>query len=265
MTSPDRFTTDKTYSPSTIHKLQQESKEAAALRAHADTKSRMDAAGGSFIGIILGGFANVAMAIGKALSDLAEALFGNYTGSNASLVVISDGMTGLNNRLDLMDDVSGYGGMIMSKNWRYNGGDTYKKVKFDTPYGPPKNVVYDGANHRIILAKGTWNVSLLLATSPINGAVWTRVRLDTYTPKGVLHTRKWLDWQSGPQNHTAFHQVPVICETDGYYVEAWFTHNGLWWTIFGGTERTLMYVNRWDVRTENNPNIPSPPDGGDVS
>lgn len=265
MTSPDRFSTDKTYSPSTIHRLQEQSKEAAALEAHAGTKARMDSAGGSFVGIILGGFANVAMAIGKALSDLAEALFGNYTGSNASLVVISDGMTGIVNRIDVMEKVSGYGGMFMTKNYRYGSGSEFRKIKFDGEYGPPKNTIVDTANNRIYLAQGTWSVSLHVATGPGSGGTTSRGRIDVYYPDGTLLSRRSLDWASSGSGTTAFHQVPVVTTEPGCYVEAWYTHTGLWWTVLGGTERTLMFVNRWDIDTDNAVSMPEVPDGGDVT
>ena len=199
------------------------------------------------------------------VDGIADALFGNYTGGAGPLVRLSDGMTALNNRLDLMSDVSGYGGMFMSNNYRFGGGNNYKKLRFDSPYGPPKNVTLDTTNHRIVLAKGTWSVSLLVAMAPINGSGWVRARIDCYAPGGQLHSRRWLDWRSGPETGSQFHQVPVIAPESGYYVEAWLTHDALWWTVMGGTERTLFFVNRWDVRTTNELENTSPGDGGDVS
>ena len=88
MTSPDRFSTDKTYSPSTIHRLQEQSKEAAALEAHAGTKAIMDAAGNSFFLNILSGFFSIGEAIGDFIDSLANALFGRYNGDHPTLEAI---------------------------------------------------------------------------------------------------------------------------------------------------------------------------------
>ena len=199
------------------------------------------------------------------VGSIADALFGTYTGSAGPLVRLSDGMTALNNRLDLMSDVSGYCGAFMSNNYRFEGGNNYKKLRFDSLYGPPKNASLDAANHRIVLAKGTWSVSLLTAMSPIDATTWVRARIDCRAPDGSLHSRRWLDGRSGPQNGTQFHQVPVIARENGYYIEAHLTHDAWWWTVMGGTERTLLFVNRWDIRTTNDFENRSPGNGGDVT
>ena len=202
-------------------------------------------------------------AVDDFFSMIANALFG--PGPGGGLVRLSDGMTELNQRLDLMEDVSGYCGAFMSNNYRFEGGNNYKKLRFDTLYGPPKNASLDAANHRIVLAKGTWSVSLLTAMRAIDGTGWVRARIDCRAPDGSLHSRRWLDSRSGPQNGSQFHQVPVIAPENGYYVEAWLTHNALWWTVLGGTERTLLFVNRWDIRTDNDFENAAPGEGGDVS
>lgn len=88
MTSPDQFSTGKTYSPSTVHRLQQESKESAALQAHAGTKALMDAAGNSFFLNILSGFFSIGEAIGDFLGSLGDALFGRYNGGHPTLEAI---------------------------------------------------------------------------------------------------------------------------------------------------------------------------------
>lgn len=200
---------------------------------------------------------------GGLLGHIADLLFGPGTAGPAQR--LSDGMTALNNRLDLMSDVSGYCGAFMSNNYRFEGGNNYKKLRFDSLYGPPKNASLDAANHRIVLAKGTWSVSLLTAMSPIDATTWVRAHIDCRAPDGSLHSRRWLDGRSGPQNGTQFHQVPVIARENGYYIEAHLTHDAWWWTVMGGTERTLLFVNRWDIRTTNDFENRTPGNGGDVT
>lgn len=233
-------------------------------QANPDMWANAEAARAGFFGSVLSGFASIGMAIGQALADIAAAFLGNYTGNNQALLVISDGMTELNGRLDLMENVSGYGGMIISKNYRFAGGSTFKKIPFDREYGPPKNVVYDKVNNRIILAKGTWNVSLLVSMSNGNGNPVINARINVYKPDGSLYSRRWLKWESQPEG-SAFHQVPVIAPESGYYVEVDLTHSALWWHVLGGTERTLLFVNRWDVATTNDAELTNPPDGGDIA
>ena len=223
--------------------------------------------GGNILEQIFEGIGGIGAALAEGVNGIigmiADALFG--PGGGSPIVRLSDGMTALNNRLDLMSDISGYCGAFMSNNYRFGGGNNYKKLRFDSLYGPPKNASLDAANHRIILAKGTWSVSLLTAMAPIDGTNWVRARIDCRAPDGSLHSRRWLDGRSGPQNGTQFHQVPVIAPENGYYIEAHLTHDAWWWTVMGGTERTLLFVNRWDIRTTNDFENTSPGNGGDVS
>lgn len=205
---------------------------------------------------------------GGLLGILANLLFGPGAGLPAAR--ISDGMTELRNRVDLMEDVSGYGGMILSNHHRVYGGNTYKVVPFNTPYGPnTPSVQLDTANHRIYLARGTWSVSLLLAVPPAGvtgGPTWFRATITAYLPDGTEYLNQWLDWRSGEFPHGYFAQVPLIIPDDsGYYVQIRFTHNTGNWRIFGGTDRSKFWVNRWDLRTDENNLIIDPPEGPDVT
>lgn len=201
---------------------------------------------------------------GGLLGHIADLLFGSGPAGPAQR--LSDGMTELNGRLDLMADVSGYGGMVMSNHHRFSGGSTYKVVPFNTPYGPTTpSVTVDTANHRIYLARGTWSVSALFSTSSGIGAPpWFRATITVYRPNGAEYLNQWLDWQ--PPTHNAyFAQVPLIIPDDGgYYVCVRFTHSGQVWRLLGGTDRSKFWVNRWDLRTDENNLIIDPPDGPDI-
>lgn len=202
---------------------------------------------------------------GGLLSHIADLLFGSGQGAPATR--LSDGMTELNNRLDLMADVSGYGGMIMSMNRRMTGG--YKTVPFDTKYGPhtPHSVEVDTVNHQFVLSRGTWSVNVLLTVPPhgILGSVgWHRATITSYYPDGTEHMNQWLDWRSGENPHSFYAQVPLVVAEDGYTVKVRYQANGVIWTLFGGTDRSKFWVNRWDLRTDDNNVIIDPPDGPDV-
>ena len=202
---------------------------------------------------------------GGLLSHIANFLFG--FGHGAPAVRLSDGMTELNNRLDLMEDVSGYGGMILSKNRRFVSSE-YRDVPFDTQYGPhtPHSVEVDTAGHRFVLSAGTWSINALLVT-PQTGVladdVWHRATITSYYPDGTEHMNQWLDWRSGINPDSFFAQVPlVVPNDDGYYVKVRFRASTR--TLLGGTDRTKFWVNRWDLRTENNNVIINTGDGPDV-
>ena len=202
---------------------------------------------------------------GGLLGHIADLLFGS--GPAAPAKRLSDGMTELNSRLDLMEDVSGYGGLIMSNTHRFSGGSTYKVMPFNTQYGPSTpSVSLDTANHRIYLARGTWSVSALLTTS--DGGISTPPRFEAaitaYRANGTEYLTQWLRWQ--PRHEESFFaQVPLVIPDDsGYYVTIRFTHSGQWWRVLGGTDRSKFWVNRWDLRTDENNLIIDPPDGPDV-
>ena len=202
---------------------------------------------------------------GGLLSHIADFLFGSGQGAPATR--LSDGMTELNQRLDLMDDVSGYGGMILSQHRGMTGG--YKTIPFDTQYGPhtPHSVEVDTANHRFVLAAGTWSVNALI-THPQTGALagdnWSRATITSYYPDGTQHMNQWLDWRAGTNPHAFFAQVPLVVPEDGYYVEVRFAVDGVRRTVLGGTDRSKFWVNRWNLSIDNNNVIIDPPTGPDV-
>ena len=203
---------------------------------------------------------------GGLLSHIADLLFGSGPASPAQR--LSDGMTELNNRLDLMEDVSGYGGMIMSNNHRFTG-STYKTIPFNTQYGPnTPSVSLDTTNHRIYLARGTWSINLLISVpqaGALGGDTWMRPAIRVHRPDGSEYLTQWLDWRSGTNPHAYYAQIPLIVPNDdGFYVEALFRQSSLNFPILGGTDRSKFWVNRWDLRTDENNLIIDPPDGPDV-
>lgn len=202
---------------------------------------------------------------GGLLGNIANFLFGAGAGSPAAR--LSDGMTELNERIDLMTQVSGFGAMIMSQNRTMTGG--YKVVPFDTPYGPytEHSVEVDTDNHQFVLSRGTWSVNVLLTVPPhglLGGVGWHRATVTSYRPDGTEHMNQWLDWRSGENPHSFFAQVPLVVPEDGYTVKIRYQANGVIWPLLGGTDRSKFWVNRWDLRTDNNNVIINPGDGPDV-
>ena len=203
---------------------------------------------------------------GGLLGHVADLLFGPGPAGPAQR--LSDGMTELNQRLDLMDDVSGYGAMIMANNHRFTG--DYKTIPFNRQYGPstPWSVTVDTSNNRFILKAGTWSVNLLLTvpqSGALGGEAWFRPAITVYRANGTEYLNQWLDWRSGTNPHSFFAQIPLVIPDDsGFYIQARFTQNTTFFRILGGTDRSKFWVNRWDMRTDNNNMIINPPDGPDI-
>ena len=225
--------------------------------------------GGNILEQIFEGIGGIGAALAEGINGvlglIADALFG--PGAGMPIPRLADGMTELNGRLDLMEDVSGYGGMILGQNRRFVSSE-YRVVPFDTQYGPhtEHSVEVDTANHRFVLSAGTWSINALLVTPQTGvtaGDVWHRATITSYYPDGREHMNQWLDWRSGANPDSFFAQVPlVVPNDDGYYVKVRF--RAATRTLLGGTDRTKFWVNRWDMRTDNNNLILDPPDGPDV-
>ena len=130
-------------------------------------------------------------------------------------------MTELNNRVDLMNDVSGYGAMIMANNHKFTGG-AYKTIPFNVEYGPstPWSVTVDTANNRFVLKAGAWSVNLLLAVpegTVISGSTWFRPAITVYRANGTEYLSQWLDWSSASYPHAFFAQIPLVIPDDSLF------------------------------------------------
>lgn len=176
---------------------------------------------------------------------------------------MQDGITALNGRVDLMEQVSGYAGMVMSTSPAVASGDIYQRLPFDTEYGPAKNATVDPTVNRINLAKGTWSLTATIATKEHGGSnpVWNRGYFMVKDPGGGIFQRRWLDWTTIGPPFTAQFQTLVIAPEPGYFVEFWYTHNaGFRRTVLGGVDRSAIWANRWDIDTKNAPTFTNPPE-----
>lgn len=218
---------------------------------------------GSFLGNILSGFASIGQAIGNALSDIASALFGNYTGSNPALVQMSDGMTDLNGRIDLMANVPGYAGAIMTQNHRFGSGGVYKRIPFNKRYGPEKNATVNTSNNRIYMSQGSWSAHFTISTSSGNGGIGHGLRAQVRDENGTVVITRTFDWQNAGATWDQHFAMPIVAPKSGWSIELGYRHSGNWWTILGGTEKTLMWVERKNLDADNH-EVVQPTDGADI-
>ena len=122
--------------------------------ANPDTYDLAEVARQVFSSNILSGFLSIGEAIGQALDDVANALFGGLIqNDHPALDRIRDGQLALNERLDLVDLISGYAVAYMKAN-RYKDRGKWVPMEFDGQLGPVKNATVE--NDGITLAKGTW-------------------------------------------------------------------------------------------------------------
>ena len=220
---------------------------------------------------ILSGFLSIGQAIGSALADIAAALFGDYSGDNQALLVISDGMTALNDRVELLDDVPGYAGAFMLTNRRFGSGSAFKKIPFDAKYGPEKKASLDTTNHVMVLEKGSWSAHFTISSmSGSAGGVGHGVRALVRDKDGTEVITRFFDYQqSGGAAWSQHYSMPIIVppDTAPWSVELAYRHSiGIgWWSLAGGTEKTLIWVERKNIDTDNSNIIINPPNGPDIT
>lgn len=210
--------------------------------------------------------------IGQMLADglvgiigmTADALFG--PGPGDPIVRIADGMTDLNERVELMDDVSGYAGTILVDNHRVGTGGSWKVIPFSGKYGPEKNATLDVASHRLYLSEGSWSAHFTISTGSGIGisGIGHGLRAQVYDETGAAVITRRFDWQTGTATWDQHFAMPIIAPVSGWSVELAYRHSGGWWPLLGGTEKTLLWVERKNMDTENHEVI-VPGEGGDIT
>lgn len=211
--------------------------------------------------------AALAEGINGVVGMIADALFG--PGSGPPAVRLSDGMTELNGRLDLLDDVPGYAGAYMGTNRRFGTGSSYKTIPFDRPYGPAKKAQLNTSNHRMVLDKGSWSIHITIVPrgsgSPLSFTAGHGIRVRVRRASGAVALDRPFDWGHISWEHATHFAMPIIVTEDGWSVEVGYRHNDVNWSLIGGTDRTLIWVERKNIDTTNSQIETGVPDGPDVN
>lgn len=174
---------------------------------------------------------------------------------------IEDGMTALNDDLSVLADVPGYAGAFLEFNHRFGSGSTYKTIPFNKKYGPEKKAYL--SNNRIYLNKGSWSAHFTISTGP-GGGVGHGLRARVYNTAGTPVITRYYDYQSPNAGWDMHYALPVIVTQDGWSIELAYRHSGTWWYILGGTEKTILWVERKNLETSNSTIITNPGDGWDI-
>jgi len=227
--------------------------------ANPDMWDNAENARGYFFHDILSGFLSLGQGIGELLDDLADALFGDYKGENASLGAIQDGQLELRNALENMRNVSGYAAAYMPTN-PFEDRSTWKTAPFtesmlrdhSTGEAIAKNATVNG-DGSITLAEGTWLVNAKCSWDQHDGGR-TSMAIQVLNPDGIEYSRSEYfgavhrgQFTTGAFSHT------VVCPGPGYKVRVRyynqvpgvFLYNKLRW--LGGTHRSQLSASRWDL------------------
>lgn len=216
-----------------------------------------EGARGDFFGGILSGFFSIGQAVGQALDDIADALFGGLAAEDhPALIKIRDGQLDLLNAIGLMDDISGYASAYMAAN-RYKDRAKWVLMEFDGELGIPKNAEY--TDYGIRLAEGTWVLDAQCTHDHHVDRFTSRIRIEVLRPDGTVYSIKEAygevlpnKWTSRQVRHT------VITPGPGYEVRVWTyyntgtflgAYNRLLWR--GGTHLSHLTAHRLNASTEN--------------
>lgn len=239
---------EDSYTPATISSMQNVSQASIGLGKTLDTQNLLDLVGDSFITKILSGFASIGAAVGQALNDIANALFGGLVASDhPALDKIRDGQLDLVARLD---DVSGYAVAYMTYN-RYKDRNKWNRMEFDGAIiSNPKNAAY--VDNGIQLAKGTWFIDAQVTHDQHVDRLSSRIRIVVTRPNGTVFSIKESYAEVLPNKYTTLsvrHSVSV--PGAGYRVHVWAWYNvgsafGVYNRLLyrGGTALTHLMVDR---------------------
>lgn len=174
-------------------------------------------------------------------------------------------------RLDLLEGVIGYCSLWMSKNWELAGG-AFRRLPFDSQLGPRKGteLAQDGIK---LSAKGLWRIDAHLTWYPAPSG-WGQSNTPAaskivvvYADTGSVYSEKEFDGVITPYGSetSAFSHTLVIPDDGAFVVQLHAGHPKDFHSVYGGTVKSALSVNKWDSNTANNVLAPTVPDGGTLS
>lgn len=198
-------------------------------------------------------FNDVFTGLGDFLPNLIAMFTGKYDGP---LEAFEDGQIQLNERIGLLQDVSGYGTAYMTKN-HFLRRKRWEAMPFDGQVGPEKGVTFDG--YGLVLTKGTWVLNALATSDQHADRRQHALRLEVQRPDGTAWSRKE-DYGEMLPDKLNTRQIPhtVVIPEDGYRVRvfSWYSVGDFFGGYFklkwlGGTNLTHLSAFRLNQSTEN--------------
>ncbi|CAM4322101.1 hypothetical protein NONI108955_20720 [Nocardia ninae] len=182
-----------------------------------------------------------------------------------------DSQLALKDRLDLLESVNGYCSLFLSKNWNLRGNGEWRLLPFDTQLGPRKGTSLEASGIKLA-GKGLWRCDAHITWYPApsgwgqsNTAAAARVVV-VYADTLTIYTERRFDMVITPYGSetASFSHTFVIPDDDKFIVRLEAGHSRDWHMLYGGTVRSALSVNKWDTGTNNNHNLPTVPDGGNL-
>lgn len=207
-------------------------------------------------------FNNVAASV----ANVFNTFFGRFFTSPVTVVEVVDGQLEIQDRVDLMGQVSGYCRTYQSARWNVAGSKT--QIPMDARLGPSKNA-HEGDGGIYLDAPGTWRIDAqITSTTGIivgNSHLWSQLYIEVYDPSNALYSRQRVDGVlRSNRDITILANTTVVIPDPGYHVRVYWAHAATRWSLYGGTHRSLLSVNRWDIDTGNFFRDEDVPNGGDL-
>lgn len=220
--------------------------------------------GAQAIGIIA---TNIWNGLVDAVTGIFEGIASIFTGggsyeAGSILAEANDRQLEINERLDLMEDVSGYIATYMKEN-HYKTRDTWHVMPFNGQLGPNKNaeLITNGTWANCIwLAKGTWVISVQVAHDQHADRKASIVRLTGYKPDLTVFTTKEGHYEVNPDKKLTLpvqHTV-VVPDDAGMYLQVTAKYDvgtlgGIYKKLryLGGTHMTHFTAHRLNLDTSN--------------
>jgi hypothetical protein len=180
---------------------------------------------------------------------------------------IRDAQLDLEDRIDLLEGVTGYCNTFMSKSWSV-ASQTRLVLPFDTQLGPSVGASpYEGGIK--LDTKGLWRADTLVTFPQTSGGkfsagIYLTVRNLGLEPIYSESLYAIVVTDGGPAT-VAFSKTFVIPSDNTYMVTA-----DVWQgttvriPVHGGTQWSALSVNKWSNNTDNNVDMPTVPDGGEL-
>lgn len=271
MTAPNRDLPDRAYTGSAssgqhIVGIQSWNETTIRNAQRAPIEAAWSGARGALFGNIIGGIANAIRGVfgpGEAFRPVADAF--------------QDQQRALNDRIDLLADVSGYCNLVMSKTWTLNGNalNGYARaMPFDTQIGPNKNArpfygLFHGSGDQrygiLIEAPGTWRLDTQVTPDAISGQKPVQLYLSAWNrDTRTVYSERRFDTVilANKLSNTISHTVVVPPEKAGKLVVCVSFATSGSWPVLGGDRWSGLSVNRWDLSSGGNRNDPSEPING---
>lgn len=188
-----------------------------------------------------------------------------------------DGQRTLKGRVELMEDVSGFCSVVMSKTWTLNGNALNgfaRAMPFDSEVGEGKNAVpyygyFHGTNDRrygiLLQASGTWRLDAQVTPDAVTGQKPAQFYLSAWNKDTrTVYSERRFDTVilANRLSNTIAHTVIVPPELAGKLVVCVSFATSGSWPVLGGDRWSGLSVNRWDLNSGGNQNNPNEPVNG---